>query len=77
MKILNYGIDIFLIGYMIYFLLFVFLGLRTKKNNDLKEPANRFAVVIPAHNEEKVIDKLIENLRNLNYPKDLYDIYVV
>src|SRR6056297_2828519 len=77
MKILNYGIDIFLIGYMIYFLLFVFLGLRTKKNNDLKEPANRFAVIIPAHNEEKVIDKLIENLRNLNYPKDLYDIYVV
>ncbi len=77
MKILNYGIDIFLIGYMLYFLLFVLLGLRTKKNNDFKEPANRFAVVIPAHNEEKVIDKLIENLRNLNYPKDLYDIYVV
>ncbi|MFO7815925.1 MAG: glycosyltransferase family 2 protein [Halanaerobiales bacterium] len=75
--ILNYTIDIFLIGYTLYFFLFVLLGLRTKKNNRFKKPKNRFAVIIPAHNEEKVIEKLITNIKKINYPKELYDIYVV
>lgn len=76
-KVLNYTIDIFLIGYTLYFFLFVLLGLKTKKNNKFKEPENRFAVVIPAHNEEKVIEKLIKNIKKIKYPKELYDIYVV
>ena len=33
--------------------------------------------VICAHNEERVIWQLIDNLKQLNYPKDMYDIYVV
>src|SRR5579884_3465942 len=37
----------------------------------------RFAVVIPAHNEEALIRRLLENLRQLHYPKDGFDIYVV
>ena len=76
-KVLNYTIDIFLIGYTLYFFLFVLLGLKTKKNDKFKKPKNKFAVVIPAHNEEKVIEKLIKNIKKLKYPKELYDIYVV
>ncbi len=30
-----------------------------------------------AHNEEQVIGALIENLKNLDYPKELYDIFVI
>jgi len=77
LTLLNYTIDIFLIGYTLYFLLFVLLGLKTKKNAEFKKPDNKFAIIIPAHNEEKVIDKLINNLKKLDYPRHLYDIYVV
>ncbi len=76
-NIMNIVIDIFLIGYTLYFLLFVILGLKTKKNTKFKNPESKFAVIIPAHNEEKVIDKLIESVKNIDYPKDLYDIYVI
>ena len=66
LTLLNYTIDIFLIGYTLYFLLFVLLGLKTKKNAEFKKTDNKFAIIIPAHNEEKVIDKLINNLKKLN-----------
>ena len=34
-------------------------------------------MIIPAHNEEKVIRELVESLQNLDYNKNLYDIYVI
>lgn len=46
-----------------------------KKN--LAPPKSRFAVVIPAHNEEMVLADLLENLKMLKYPKELYDVYVI
>lgn len=33
--------------------------------------------MIPAHNEEMVLGDLLENLKILKYPKELYDIYVI
>ena len=38
---------------------------------------HRFMAIIPAHNEEAVIENLIESLKNQTYNKDLYDIYVI
>ena len=43
----------------------------------LEKKDNRFMAIIPAHNEEMVIGNLIESLKNQNYPKDKYDIYVI
>ncbi|MEA4848572.1 MAG: glycosyltransferase family 2 protein [Clostridiaceae bacterium] len=40
-------------------------------------PIKRFAVFIPAHNEEIVIENIVDNLKQLNYPKDSYDVYVI
>ena len=40
-------------------------------------PCKRFALVIAAHNEELVIGHVIDSLVNQNYPKKLYDIFVV
>lgn len=49
-----------------------------------KEPAldqfpvkNRFALIVPSHNEEKVVGKIISNLKELQYPRELYDIFVI
>lgn len=37
---------------------------------------HRFCVLIPAHNEEKVIGPLLESLREQHYPSSHFDIYV-
>lgn len=42
-----------------------------------EEPRHRLAVLVPAHNEELLIGRLLENLRRLDYPYELYDVCVV
>ena len=41
------------------------------------EPKKRFAVLIAAHNEERVIAPLLQNLKRLDYPAELFDVYVI
>ncbi|MGL4819732.1 MAG: glycosyltransferase family 2 protein [Bacilli bacterium] len=41
------------------------------------DPESRFLILVAAHNEEEVIGSTIENLNRIDYPKELYDIYVV
>ena len=50
---------------------------KLKEKPILEEKTNRFMAIIPAHNEENVIEALIESLKNQDYPKDKYDIYVI
>jgi cellulose synthase/poly-beta-1,6-N-acetylglucosamine synthase-like glycosyltransferase len=40
-------------------------------------PTRRFAILIPAHNEEALIGRLLLNLQQLDYPHELYDVCVV
>lgn len=61
----------------IYMLLVAMCGLWVKKTRKQYQPRIRFAVIVPAHNEEKVLGKLLSNLEQLDYPKSLYDIYVI
>ena len=70
-------IDVYLVFFMLYFLFFVLLGLWTKKNTFSRPPEQRFAVIVPAHNEEPVIANLLDNLKELDYPQHLYDIVVI
>jgi len=39
-------------------------------------PSTRFAVLIPAHNEELVIGPLLDSLERQDYPKELFKVYV-
>ena len=43
----------------------------------IEEKEHRFMAIIPAHNEAAVVANLVESLKNQDYPKDLYDIYVI
>lgn len=43
----------------------------------LEEKTNKFMAIIPAHNEEAVVENLIMSLQKQDYPKDSYDIYVI
>lgn len=40
-------------------------------------PKKKFALVVAAHNEELVIGHIVDSLFRQNYPKDLYDVFVV
>lgn len=50
-----------------------------KKHEEKKDytPQKRFALITAAHNEEAVIRYHIESLKKLNYPQELYDIYII
>ncbi|HAM53290.1 MAG TPA: hypothetical protein DCP92_22300 [Nitrospiraceae bacterium] len=38
---------------------------------------NRFAIIIPAHNEEMLIDKLCRNILTVNYPASMREIFII
>ena len=48
----------------------------TKDYEDF-DPELRFLVLVPAHNEEAVIADIINNLKHMEYPPELYDYYVL
>ena len=48
-----------------------------KKDYQDHDPESRFLVLIPAHNEERVIGDIIRNLEEMDYPRELYDYYVI
>lgn len=65
----------FLGGYT--FIISIFAWRKRNEVNNHKVPISTFALVVAAHNEENVIRNIIENLKKLEYPGDMYDIYVV
>lgn len=67
-----------LIVFWIYQLIISFCALIKLKEKPLKvNKKHKFMMIIPAHNEEVVIRNLVESLKALDYPKELYDIYVI
>ena len=64
--------------FWLYQILISLCSLVKIKDKPLKvNKKHRFMAIIPAHNEEAVVGNLIESLKNQNYDKDLYDIYVI
>ena len=51
--------------------------IKFKEKPIIEDKQNRFMAIIPAHNEAAVVSNLVESLKNQDYPKDLYDIYVI
>ncbi len=60
----------------VYFIAVALLGLKKPAPYPDAAPACRFAVVIPARNEEAVVASLVDSLKNQDYPESMYDIYV-
>ncbi len=65
------------IGYLCFFIIPAFLKSRTKIHKNDKTAINHFAVLIPAHNESAVLRYLLQSLRDQNYPKDEYSVFVI
>ena len=62
----------------LYFLFLSFFGYKkvTKYYADHK-PQAKFLILVAAHNEEDVIEGTLDNLKQIDYPKELFDLYVV
>ena len=70
-------VQILIAGITLYYFVLAFIGIRRKPEKKDYEPVKKFAVTIAAHNEEKVIAQLVQNLQGMDYPRELFDIYVV
>lgn len=51
--------------------------IKLKEKPKVVDKKHKFMAVIPAHNEEDVIENLVYSLKEQNYPRELYDIYVI
>ncbi len=71
---------LFLLG--VYYLVIMIAGWiplpDKRKGTDNKAlKCHRFAIVIPAHNEESVIESMVNSLKKQQYPSAFFDIFVV
>ncbi len=64
--------------YWLYQLVISFASfIKLKEKKKIIDKKHKFMAIIPAHNEEAVIENLILSLKAQEYPKELYDIYVI
>ena len=69
--------QLFVFGLTCYYLILCLFGFFRNKEKKNYDPKNKFALIIAAHNEEVVIGNLIESMLKLDYPKEMYDIFVI
>lgn len=76
--LLNYILQIlFMMLGAYYFTISLFSFIPRKENIPENLKYNDYALIVSAHNEEQVIDNLVDSLKKLDYPKDKYQIFVV
>lgn len=69
---------VLIFGNLIFYTVLSLFGLKTpKRNYKLIEAKRKFLFIIPAHNEEKVIQESIQSMFQQNYPKELMDVVCI
>ena len=76
-QIIYYVIFILCLAYAMYYMLTGLYAFKKTEKLKKRKPETKFAILIAARNEENVIGDLVENLKEQNYPKELYDIFVI
>lgn len=78
LNIIFYAFFIFIAGIIGYQLLLGILAMNAGQHQSFEtKKFRKFAFVIPAHNEEKMVAKTIYSLNGLIYPKKMYDVFVI
>ncbi len=73
---------VILAGYGIHRYVLVYMYYKNRKNRTTEPPATfaelpRVTIQLPIYNEQYVIDRLVESICKLDYPKDKLDIQVL
>jgi len=69
--------QVFLLGTGLFYLFLSFRGFWRLKKPARALTQRRFALLVPAHNEEGVVGLAVESLAGLKYPRELFEIFVV
>ena len=78
LKIITAFCSVCLFGMMAYQLYLTVFGFRRETlDYQPHDPESRFLILVPAHNEEKVIGDIIRNLKEMDYPEEMYDFYII
>lgn len=78
LEILNAILSGWLMLMLVYQLVITFFGYkRNTKDYQDHAPLMRFLVLVPAHNEEAVIGDIVQNLNEMEYPREMYDFYIL
>jgi 1,2-diacylglycerol 3-beta-glucosyltransferase len=79
LHILLFGVEAVLGLTISYLLLLTVAALLASRHTKLsqKGPTHRFLILVPAHNEERLLPSLLANLHQLDYPQSLYKVHVV
>ena len=64
-------------GAVFYLLLLSIASLFASRERATDEPERSFAIVIPAYNEELVLESVLDSVQRVDYPRELYDVIVV
>lgn len=75
----NIAILLFIISMLLFSYRFFYIIVAFLKDKPLKETNKKakFAILIPAREESKVIEKLLQSIKNQTYDSNLIDVYVV
>ena len=62
----------------LYLFFLTVFSLFDRRSDDTSEGfRSRFAVLVPAHDEEQLLPSLLQSLKSVDYPKNLFHVYVV
>jgi len=71
-------VGIYISSYVLYNVLLIMIHyLYRQRITSACIPRNKFIVLVPAHNEELLLEKALKSLRNQDYPNEMYDLIVV
>jgi cellulose synthase/poly-beta-1,6-N-acetylglucosamine synthase-like glycosyltransferase len=67
----------YLTAHNLYQVTIALFGIKKRPETKILTPVKSFAMIVPAHNEEQVIAETVHSLRAVDYPPELYEIFVV
>lgn len=76
-RLLNYTVAVIFFACYFYQFLYIPIPLFKRDKPHQQEKQHRYAVLIAARNEEKVIGHLIDSIRSQDYPSDLVTVFVL
>lgn len=77
MDLVMVPVQLIVVFFTLYYFVLAFFGLFRAPKKITAPPSKRFAVLVAAHNEEAVIGQLVDNFNIMDYPRQLFDVYVI
>ena len=70
-------VQLIVVFFTLYYFVLAFFGLFHSPEKNSSAPSKKFAVIVAAHNEDNVIGQLVDNFNIMDYPRHLFDVYVI